>query len=276
MSLSAPAIAPARNFGKATLHALYACATVAALWLPAVSAHAAEPAPAATAKVTTALDWQEEYAYLMGMQAYIYGFPAIMYANLRYQWIESGQGPVQMGVNEYWHSRTPSDPKLQYGGSPNRETPYSMAFIDVSKEPVVLTVPKNPENRYYTLQLIDFYSDTVGYIGQRATKNVAGDYLLAGPGWKGQVPKGIKGVYRSWTPWAMIAGRTYSDGSEADLVKMRAVPGRLQDHALVPVRQARCERREAARCTECRAEDRSAGRLQDHECGDEGEPATAA
>lgn len=221
MSLSAPAIAPARNFGKATLHALYACATVAALWLPAVSAHAAEPAPAATAKVATALDWQEEYAYLMGMQAYIYGFPAIMYANLRYQWIESGQGPVQMGVNEYWHSRTPSDPKLQYGGSPNRETPYSLAFIDVSKEPVVLTVPKNPENRYYTLQLIDFYSDTVGYIGQRATKNVAGDYLLAGPGWKGQVPKGIKGVYRSWTPWAMIAGRTYSDGSEADLVKMR-------------------------------------------------------
>ena len=166
--------------------------------------------------------WNEEFAYLTGMQAYVYGFPAILYANLRYQWIESGQGPVQMGVNQYWHSRQLSDPKLQYGGSPNRETPYSLAFLDVSQEPVVLSVPENPQNRYYTLQLIDFYSDTVGYIGQRATHNVAGDYLLAGPDWKGETPEGIKGVISSWTPWVMVAGRTYADPDEADLVRMRA------------------------------------------------------
>jgi hypothetical protein len=172
--------------------------------------------------LTATTPWNEDFAYLTGMQAYVYGFPAMMYANLRYQWIESGKGPVQRAINEYFHSRVPSDPKLQYGGSPNRETPYSMAFLDVSKEPVVLTVPPNPENRYYTLQLVDFYSDTVGYIGQRATKNVAGDYLVTGPGWKGKVPKGIKGVIPSWTPWLMVAGRTYADPNEADLVKMRA------------------------------------------------------
>lgn len=198
-----------------------ACATVA--HTPAHAADApptpvAAPAPAASAQ---AVAWNEEFAYLTGMQAFIYGYPAIVYANLRYQWIESGKGPVQMAVNEYWHSRSPSDPKLQYGGSPNRETPYSMAFLDVSKEPMVLTVPPNPENRYYTLQLIDFYSDTVGYIGQRATKNIAGDYLVTGPGWKGKVPKGIKGVISSWTPWLMVAGRTYADPTEADLTKMR-------------------------------------------------------
>jgi len=177
-------------------------------------------APPATAPAVT--PWNEEFAYLTGMQAFVYGFPAIMYANLRYQWIESGQGPVQMSINEYWHSRAPSDPKLQYGGSPNRETPYSLAFLDVSEEPVVLTVPENPDNRYYTLQLIDFYSDTVGYIGQRATKNVAGDYLVTGPGWNGRTPYGIKGVIPSWTPWLMVAGRTYADPTEADLAKMRA------------------------------------------------------
>lgn len=183
-------------------------------------ARAAE-SPAAAVAAPAATPWNEEFAYLTGMQAYIYGFPAIMYANLRYQWVESGQGAVQMGVNRYWHSRSLADPKLQYGGSPNRETPYSLAMLDLA-EPMVLTVPANPDERYYTLQLMDFYSDTVGYVGVRATHNVSGDYLVTGPGWKGEVPKGIKGVINSWTPWLFIAGRTYTDGSEADLVKMRA------------------------------------------------------
>ena len=205
-------------------------------WLAAVAVAAMPPAGHAANGSTAAAqtDWQEEFAYITGMEAYVYGFPAIMYANLRYQWIESGQGPVSMGVNEYWHSRSLSDPKLQYGGSPNRETPYSLAFIDIAREPVILTVPENPERRYYTLQLVDFYSDTVGYIGVRATENAAGDYLLAGPRWTGTAPNGIKGVYRSWTPWLMIAGRTYSDGTEADLVKMH----RLQDgYRITPLSQ---------------------------------------
>ena len=157
--------------------------------LPAYSATAKESVAPATSAVA-ATPWNEEFAYLTGMQAYVYGFPAIMYANLRYQWVESGQGPVQMGVNQYWHSRGLADPKMQYGGSPNRETPYSLAILDLA-EPVVLTVPANPDKRYYTLQLMDFYSDTIGYVGVRATDNVAGDYLVTGPGWKGEVPKGI-------------------------------------------------------------------------------------
>ena len=168
------------------------------------------------------LAWNEEFAYLTGMQAYIYGYPVMKYAELRAQWIASGKGPVQMAVNQYYHSRDLSDPRLQYGGSPNRETPYSVAFVDLSHEPVVLTVPPNPDGRYYTLQIADMYSDTIGYVGTRATGNVPGDYLLAGPGWQGEPPKGIQKVIRSWTPWAAIFGRTYTDGTEADLVRMRA------------------------------------------------------
>lgn len=188
-------------------------------------------APASSAQ--TVAPWNEEFAYLTGMQAYIYGYPAIYYANLRYQWVESGKGPIQMPINQYWHSRNLSDPKLQYGGSPNRETPYSLAMLDLT-EPVVLTVPANPDERYYTLQLMDFYSDTIGYVGVRATNNVAGDYLVTGPSWQGEVPKGIKGVIHSTTPWSFIAGRTYTDGSEADLHKMRA----LQDgYNITPLAQ---------------------------------------
>lgn len=200
-----------------------ACLRLRAIVAPLLLAFVAAPTPAADDKPVPAagVPWNEEFAYLTGMQAYIYGFPAIMYANLRQQWVASGKGPIQMAVNDYWHSRELSDPKLQYGGSPNRETPYSLAMLDLA-EPMVLTVPPNPSERYYTLQLMDFYSDTIGYIGVRATKNVPGDYLVTGPGWKGEVPAGIKGVIPSWTRSVMIAGRTYTDGSEADMVKMRA------------------------------------------------------
>jgi hypothetical protein len=201
------------------LHPLRSTLRTAAL---AITLSLSAPLVQASPTASDQTPWNEDFAYHMGVQAYVYGFPAIMYANLRWQWVESGKGPIQTSVNTFWNSREPSDPKLQYGGSPNRETPYSLAFLDVTNEPVVVSVPPNPDNRYYTLQLIDFYSDTIGYIGQRATKSIAGDYLVTGPGWKGKAPKGIKGVIPSWTPWVMIAGRTYADASEADLVKMRA------------------------------------------------------
>jgi hypothetical protein len=185
----------------------------------------AQAAEAPTAKIAspTPMAWNEEFAYLTGMQAYIYGYPPIYYAELRHQWIGLGKGGVSMAVNQYWHSRNLTDPKFQYGGSPNRETPYSLAMINVGQEPIVLTVPPNPEKRYYCLQLTDFYSDTVGYIGVRETNNVPGDYLVVGPNWKGKVPKSVhKKVISSWTPWVSVFGRTFTDGTEADLVKMRA------------------------------------------------------
>lgn len=162
--------------------------------------------------------WNEEFAYLTGMQAFIYGYPVITFAELRAQPLPGGQSMV----NQYFHTRQLVDPGQKYGGSPNRETAYSLAFADVSREPVVLTVPPNPEQRYYSLQLCDMYSDTIGYIGLRATHNIPGDYLLAGPGWKGKVPKGMQKVIRSWTPWVAVFGRTYTDGTEDDLPRMSA------------------------------------------------------
>jgi len=179
--------------------------------------------PPAASPAPQVMPWNEEFAYVTGMEAFIYGYPVLAYAQLRAQWIGSDKGLVHMGVNQYWHSRDLSNPKFQYGGSPNRETPYSLAFVDLSQEPVVLTVPPNPEGRYYTLQIADMYSDTVGYIGVRATHNVPGDYLLTGPGWQGTPPTGLQGTIHSWTPWAAIFGRTYTDGTDADLVKMRAL-----------------------------------------------------
>jgi len=205
---------------------LTAVASSALLTLPSAQA-TDNPAQAQTASsadsTKSPMQWNEEFAYLTGMQAYIYGFPAIYYAELRDQWIGQGKGGLSMGVNQYWHLRGLADATFQHGGSPNRETPYSIAMINVGPEPMVLTVPPNPGKRYYSLQLTDFYSDTIGYIGVRETNNVPGDYLVVGPGWNGKVPEGVqKTVIHSWTPWVGVFGRTFTDGSAADMAKMHA------------------------------------------------------
>ena len=72
----------------------------------------------------------------------------------------------------------------------------------------MLTVPAIDKRRYYSLQFIDMYTFNFAYVGSRATGNNAGNFLLAGPGWKGKVPPGIKAVIRSETEFAFVIYRT--------------------------------------------------------------------
>jgi hypothetical protein len=92
--------------------------------------------------------------------------------------------------------------------SPNSDTPYSLAWLDLRAEPVVITVPRVDKDRYYSVQLVDgnLYND--GYIGSRATGNEAGSYAVAGPDWQGETPEGIGKVFRSTTPFMLTIFRT--------------------------------------------------------------------
>ena len=72
--------------------------------------------------------------------------------------------------------------------TPNVDTPYSFLWMDLRTEPLVLGVPDIKDERYYSIQLIDLYHFTFNYIGSRATGNNAGQYLIAGPNWKGEGP----------------------------------------------------------------------------------------
>src|SRR5437879_3695767 len=73
---------------------------------------------------------------------------------------------------------------------------------------MVLTVPPIEKDRYYTIQLIDAYTFNFAYIGSRATGNDGGNFLIAGPGWKGDPPNGVKEVIRSETEFVLAAYRT--------------------------------------------------------------------
>ena len=80
--------------------------------------------------------------------------------------------------------------------------------LDLRAEPVVICVPAIPKERYYSVQMIDMYTFNYGYIGSRATGNDAGCYMVAGPGWKGETPAGIKQTFTSETQFGLTIFRT--------------------------------------------------------------------
>ncbi|MFC7259817.1 DUF1254 domain-containing protein [Streptomyces lutosisoli] len=183
--------------------------------------------------LTGHVDWQAEYAYSAGVQAFIYGFPYIYNAQLRHDWV-SDQRDVSVvpyaAVNHFWHASRLMDASYRDGGCPNNDTLYSLGWLDLTEEPLILTHPDMGE-RYFTFELMDFTSDTYDYVGQRTTGSKAGSFAITGPGWQGELPSGVKAVAPSPTPWILLLGRTLVDGP-ADLPNARALQ---KEYRLTPL-----------------------------------------
>jgi len=142
-------------------------------------------------------------------EAYIYGFPLVDDYRINYAYFVDTKTPEYKGS---WNQivniprvYTPADTAVQ---SPNSDTPYSWLGLDLRAEPMVLTVPPIEKDRYFSVQLIDAYTFNFDYIGSRTTGNDGGSFLVAGPGWKGETPKGVKKVFRSETEFVFPAYRT--------------------------------------------------------------------
>src|SRR3954466_7864028 len=148
-------------------------------------------------------------ARAIAKEAYIYGFPIV--DNYRIQhtyWMDKANPEYKGPFNQVWNATqlfSPADKAIQ---TPNSDTLYSFIGADLRSEPLVLTVPAMEKDRYFSVQLIDYYTFNFDYIGTRTTGNGGGSFLLAGPGWKGDVPKGIKKVFRCETELAFPAYRT--------------------------------------------------------------------
>jgi hypothetical protein len=100
---------------------------------------------------------------------------------------------------------TPADTAVK---TPNSDTPYSTLGADLRAEPLVLTIPPIEPGRYYSVQVADAYTFNIAYVGSRTTGNGGGNYLLAGPGWHGGKPAGIKRIIRSDTELTLVGYRT--------------------------------------------------------------------
>jgi hypothetical protein len=126
------------------------------------------------------------------------------------------------GFNRYRHytrSYTAADTDIV---TPNNDSPYSWAWFDVRREPVVLRVPKVETDRYYVVQMFDLFTFNFAYVGVRATGFEAGDYLIASPGWDGEIPEGITDVLRPETQLAGTLTRTALFDAE-DMPNVRAI-----------------------------------------------------
>lgn len=164
-------------------------------------------------------DWRESWAYLVGMQAYVYGFPAIHYTKLRFGMVRQPQGVINTPLNTLFHVPRLSDHNDQYGGSPMRDAIYSVAWLDLHPEPVVVHAPDSGD-RYVSTQLAGFYSDLFGYVGPSVNDGRSQTALVVGPHWQGALPDGIDLVMRSPTPSAFLVARVSTPGG-VDLTEAR-------------------------------------------------------
>ncbi len=142
-------------------------------------------------------------------EGFIYGLPIVMNYAVQYAFaVDRDSGQFKAPFNQIHNDANVFTYKDTAIVTPNSDTPYSMLWLDLRAEPMVVSVPAVEKKRYYSVQLIDSNTYNYGYIGSRATGNDAGDYLVVGPGWKGETPPGIKKVFRSDTWFAPTAYRT--------------------------------------------------------------------
>ena len=187
-------------------------------------------------------------ARTIAKEAYIYGYPMVDSYRIQHAYF------VEIGNPEYkapWNQIknmprvfTPDDKAVQ---TPNSDTPYSMLGLDLRTEPIVLTVPRIEKDRYYSIQLIDAYTFNFAYIGSRATGNEAGSFLIAGPNWNGETPRGVKKVIRSETEIVLAAYRTQLfDPSDLDNDKKIQAGYQVQPLSAFLGRRGEAHRREPA------------------------------
>jgi hypothetical protein len=142
-------------------------------------------------------------------EAYIYGFPLVEGYRIQYAYYVDRNNPEFKAPWNQIHNVprvfTPDDKVVP---TPNSDTPYSTLGLDLRTEPMVITVQPIETSRYFSVQLIDQYTFNFGYIGTRTTGNDGGSFLVAGPGWKGARPPGIKKVFRCETEFAIAGFRT--------------------------------------------------------------------
>ena len=142
-------------------------------------------------------------------EAYIYGFPIVTnYSTMYKQAIDKGSKDYRAPFNQIASLANVATPEDKFVVTPNSDTPYSFLWMDLRAEPIIVTMPKIEKDRYYTGQMIDLYTYNFAYLGTRSFGNDGGTFMIAGPGWKGEMPKGVKAVMQAETEFAYLLFRT--------------------------------------------------------------------
>jgi hypothetical protein len=200
--------------GLAMLLALSACA-------------ASQTAPASKDAAEANPQIPPEQATTIAREAYIYAYPMMeSYRTLYVQAVDRTAPGYKGSFNELVHSRRLLGPEFKDIVRPNNDTLYSLAWLDLRAQPIVISVPAI-EDRYYSVQLIDMFTHNFAYVGTRATGTAAGSYVVAGPEWQGTKPDGTNAVFRSESGFAYCIIRTEVRGPK-DLPAVAALQDRYR------------------------------------------------
>ena len=156
---------------------------------------------------------------------FVYGLPIVMNYAVMYEYaVDRNSGQFKAPFNQIKNEPNVFNYKDTAISTPNSDTPYSFVWMDLRAEPVVLSVPAVDPKRYYSVMLCDGNTYNYGYIGSRATGSEPGDYMVAGPDWKGATPSGIKKVFRSTTQFSVAGYRTqlFNPGDLDNVKKVQA------------------------------------------------------
>jgi hypothetical protein len=153
--------------------------------------------------------------------AYVFGYPLVLMDVTRQVMTAVPKaGAREAPVNQLVHIREFPDPTFTDVVSPNADTLYSTAWLDLTKEPIILSVP-DVGKRYYLMEMLDAWTNVFAAPGTRTTGNGRGDFAIVGPQWKGTLPAGVKEI-KSPTNMVWLLGRTQTNGKE-DYAAVRAI-----------------------------------------------------
>lgn len=160
-------------------------------------------------------------ARAIAQEAYTWGFPIVEnYKAMYQQAVDAGGANFRAPFNQIASAANVATPKDTAIITPNSDTPYSFLWMDLRAEPIVISIPALGERRYFSVQLIDMNTFNFAYINRAVTKGKAGTFMVAGPDWKGDTPKGVDKVFRSETQFAYALMRTQLfDPKDLDQVK---------------------------------------------------------
>ncbi|MFC2164267.1 DUF1254 domain-containing protein [Acidobacteriota bacterium] len=173
-----------------------------------------------------------EEAKQIAKEAFVYGFPLVVNYKTMYLYALDEKSPEYKGAFNQLSCEarlyTPEDKAVV---TPNSDTPYCMFWVDIRKEPAVISIPEMEPERFYHFQLIDLYTHNFAYLGTLTTGNKAGKYLIAGQNWTGDKPEGIDDVIRCETDIFFVVVRTQLLHAD-DLVNVKRLQGEYQLQAL--------------------------------------------
>jgi hypothetical protein len=133
-------------------------------------------------------------------------------------------------INQFAHYRAFPDATNREIVGFNLDTLYSLAWLDLSEEPLILSVPEMGA-RYWNMMILDVWNDVPAAPGSRTVGGKGGNFVIVGPNWNGEIPEDFTEVRISSNIGA-VGGRTYTSGEADDLAVVHA----LQDqYALTPL-----------------------------------------